>query len=115
VIGLADVAGVYDARAAIDPATGIGRAELVDGTVLDMALGAGAPALPAGLAVAPDDATLASCTGCGRIDALGGGATRVRISTGSVNDAVVAAGGLTLHHHAEGPLRVRWDVVVVAP
>jgi alpha-glucosidase (family GH31 glycosyl hydrolase) len=112
VIGLADVAGVYDARAAIDPVTGTGRAALVDGTVLDLALGTGAPALPAGLAVAPDDATLASCAGCGRIDALPGGATRVRITTPSTYDAVVAAGGLTLHHHAVGPIRVRWDVVV---
>jgi len=111
-VSLADVAGVYDVRAAIDLATGTGRAELVDGTVLDVALAAGAPALPPGVAEAADEAALSTCEACGRIDAQGGGATRVRVSTASVYDGVQAAGALTLHHHAVGPIRVRWDVVV---
>jgi alpha-glucosidase (family GH31 glycosyl hydrolase) len=112
VVTLADVAGVYDVRAAIDAKTGSGHAELVDATVLEVSLGAGALALPAGVATAADEASLSSCSACGRIDALPGGATRVRVSTAGVNDAVQHAGALTLRHHAGGPLRVRWDVVV---
>ena len=39
VITLADVTGIYDVRAAIDPLTGAGHARLVDGTALDVQLG----------------------------------------------------------------------------
>jgi alpha-glucosidase (family GH31 glycosyl hydrolase) len=112
VVGLADVAGVLDVRAAIDPKTGSGRAELVDGTVLEVQLAGGAVALPAGVATAPDDPTLATCASCGRIDPLPGGALRVRLSASGATDTVFQAGALTLHSHAAGPLHVRWDVVV---
>jgi alpha-glucosidase (family GH31 glycosyl hydrolase) len=111
-VSIADVAGVYDVRAAVDLATGKGRAALVDGTELDVALAAGAVALPEGVTEAADEAALATCEACGRIDALDGGATRVRLSTVSTYDGVAKAGALTLHHHAVGPIRVRWDVVV---
>ena len=113
VVGLADVAGIFDVRAALDPGTGTGRAQLVDGTVFDMALGAGTVALPASIPPAADEASLSTCSACGLVEALPGGATRVRISTTGTNDGVIQAGALTLHHHAVGPLQVRWDVVVV--
>jgi hypothetical protein len=113
VVGLADVAGVYDVRAAIDAATGSGRAELVDGTVLDLKLAAGSVALPASIPAAANEAALATCALCGLVEPLAGGATRVRVSVAGANDGVYQAGALTLHHHAVGPLRVRWDVVVV--
>jgi alpha-glucosidase (family GH31 glycosyl hydrolase) len=112
VVGLADVAGVLDVRAAIDPVAVSGRAELATGTVLDLALGPGAVALPAGVPAAPDEASLATCASCGKIDPLAGGATRVRVSTKGSNDAALSAGALSLHHHGVGPLHVRWDVVV---
>lgn len=111
VVGLADVAGVYDVRAAIDPGAGTGRAELTDGTVFDMALGPGSITLPTTVSPAADEGALATCSACGLVEALPGGATRVRISVAGTNDAVHHAGALTLHHHAVGPVRIRWDVV----
>jgi hypothetical protein len=115
VVGLADVAGIFDVRAAVDPAAGTGRAELVDGTIFDMSLGQGAVALPSAIPAAMDEASLATCDACGLIAPAAGGATRVRISSAGANDGALQAGALTLHHHAVGPVRVRWDVVVVAP
>jgi alpha-glucosidase (family GH31 glycosyl hydrolase) len=112
VVGLADVAGIFDVRAALDPATGTGRAELVDGTLFDMSLGSGAVALPASVPAAADEASLATCNPCGLVEPMAGGATRVRISSAGMNDAVFQAGALTLHHHALGPVHVRWDVVI---
>jgi alpha-glucosidase (family GH31 glycosyl hydrolase) len=113
VVGLADVAGILDVRAAIGGSAKSGRAELADGTVLDMTLGTGAIALPASLTMAADEAALATCDACGRIDALADGATRVRISVKGAYDMDLKAGALDLHHHAVGPIQVRWDVVVL--
>ena len=112
VVGLDDVAGIYDVRAAIDPTTATGHTQLADGTVLDVSLGKGTIALPASVQLAANEAALATCASCGLVEPLAGGATHVRISTTGTNDAVLAAGALTLHHHAVGPLHVRWDVVV---
>ena len=106
------VAGVLDVRAAIDAGTGVGTAQLNDGTELDVALVAGSLTLPAGITMAPDDATLATCSGCGRIDVLPSGVTRVRLTTASEGKASAAVGGLTLAH--DGPKqRIRWDVAVL--
>jgi alpha-glucosidase (family GH31 glycosyl hydrolase) len=113
VVGLADVAGILDVRAAIDTLTATGRTELVDGTVLDLSLVDGIVSLPAGLPAAADASALATCTRCGLVEALPGGATRVRISVAGANDEAFHAGALALHHHAVGPVLVRWDVVVV--
>jgi alpha-glucosidase (family GH31 glycosyl hydrolase) len=113
VVGLGDVAGVLDLRAAVDPSAPSGQARLADGTVLDLTLGAGAPALPAGFTAAKDEAELATCAACGLVEALPSGATRVRISTASEVDGVHQAGALRLHHHALAGLRARWDVVVL--
>jgi sulfoquinovosidase len=112
VVGLADVAGIYDVRAAIDPVTGSGRTQLADGTVLDLMLAKGAVTLPASIAPAADEASLATCAACGLIETLAGGATRVRISVTGASAGVYQAGALTLHHDAPGPLHLRWDVVV---
>jgi hypothetical protein len=107
------VAGIYDLRAAVDPTAASGHAALVDGTIFETTLAAGAVALPASIPAAADEATLATCAACGMVDAMPGGGTRVRISTTGASDGVVTAGALTLHHHAQGPLHVRWDVVVM--
>ncbi len=115
VIGMADRASVLDVRAAIDPKTHAGHAELVDGTVFDMTLAAAALALPPKVAVAPDEATLSTCTLCGRIEQMPGGVTRLRLTSAGATDELFQAGALTLHHHAPAALRVRWDVVVGAP
>ena len=66
VVTPADVQDVLDVRVAIDPVTKTGTATLTDGTVLTVTLGAQAVALPSGATMAPDDATLATCSGCGR-------------------------------------------------
>jgi sulfoquinovosidase len=115
VVGPTDVAGVLDLRAAIDPRTGSGHAELTDGSVFDVSVGPGLLALPAGVTIAPSEAALATCTRCGRIDAAPGGATRVRITGASEIDGAYQAGPLALHHHALSPLKPRWDVVVGPP
>jgi hypothetical protein len=112
VVGLADVQGIYDVRAVIDAATATGRTALTDGTELDVAMGSGAVALPANVTAAADETALSTCDACGLVEPMAG-ATRVRISVAGANDAVLSAGALTLHHHAVGPLRVRWDVVAV--
>ncbi|MCC6522138.1 MAG: glycoside hydrolase family 31 protein [Polyangiaceae bacterium] len=113
VVSLYDVLDVLDVRAAIDPAVGSGHAALVDGSVLDVALSAGAVALPTGFTLAADDAELASCTGCGRIDALPGGAERVRLTGALATEETLVAGGLVVRRHGVTAQRMRWDVVVV--
>src|SRR6185437_1737327 len=104
VVGLADVTGTYDVRAAIDPAAGKGHTALADGTVLDVSLGSGAVTLPASIPQAADETALATCASCGLIESLPGGAARVRISVSGSSDQAIQAGALTLHHHAPGPL-----------
>lgn len=113
VVGPTDVADVLDVRAAIDPETGMGHAELVDGTAFDLALGAGSAALPSGIAQAADEAALQSCAQCGLIEPLADGAVRVRLTGALVQAADLAAGSLTLSHAAPKAVRVRWDVVVL--
>ncbi len=113
VVGLDDVAGIYDLRAAIDPKSPSARAELVDGTLFDMTLASGAVALPPLFAAAADEASLATCTACGLVEPMPGGATRVRLSASGMNDGVFQAGALRLHHHGVSPLHVRWDVMVL--
>ncbi|MEI8256081.1 MAG: hypothetical protein WCJ30_10460, partial [Deltaproteobacteria bacterium] len=112
VFSMDDLAGTYDVRAAIGGDANRGRAELVDGTVFDMTLVAGAVALPADVVLAATEADLATCARCGRIDALPGGVIRVRVSLAASLDAAVTIGALTLHHHSPGALQARWDVAV---
>ena len=113
VVSMADVAGLYDVRAAIDAASHTGSATLVDGTRFTVTLGKAAVALPAGYTAVTTDAALASCTACGRVTPGAGGVQRVQINPASSRGASVAAGGLTLAHVSPGALRVRWDVSVI--
>jgi len=113
VVTIDDVQGVLDVRVAIDKDTKTGAASLTDGTELTVTLGAAAVALPSGLPSAPDDATLATCSGCGRIDPGPSGVTRVRVTTASEGTGKLAAGGLTLSHAGGPAKRFRWDVAVL--
>ena len=113
VVSADKVAGMLDLRAAIDPGAPAAHAALTDGTTLDLALAPGAPALPAGVAKAKSEADLSTCSLCGQIDALAGGGVRLRVTGASVTDETLAAGSVTLSHHAPAALRARWDVVVV--
>lgn len=108
------VAGLYDVRAAIDTAKATGSATLVDGTKLDVALAAsGDVTLPTGYTTAPDDATLATCSACGRIDVLPTGVRRVRLTTAKEASGTVTAGALSLTHGGSTDTRIRWDVAVL--
>jgi hypothetical protein len=113
VVTMEKMKDVLDVRAVIDAATGTGKAALVDGTVFDVKLAAGSPALPAGFAQAPDELTLASCNDCGRIDALPSGVLRVRLSTTQAVKATTGAGALTVSHDAGPSRRMRWDVAIL--
>ncbi len=115
VTSMFDVAGIFDLRAAIDRTTGTGAATLVDGTHFAMSLAPGAVSLPVDVPVAADDAELARCARCGRIDDAPDGAKRVRLSLAATPSAEVHLGGLTLTHTASAATRVRWDVIVVDP
>ncbi len=120
VVSAEDVAGILDVRAAIDLSAdesgtaGTGTARLVDGTNFYVQLKSGAVALPAGFTLAPDEATLATCTNCGRIDDLPGGVKRVRLTTGKVTSTTLNAGQLLLRaERAPTTTRFRWDVAVL--
>ncbi len=112
VFSMNDLAGIYDVRAAIGGDVTRGRAELVDGTVFDMSLGAGTVTLPVDVPVAATEADLATCARCGRIDTLAGGVLRVRVSLAASLDAAVTLGALALHHHSPTALQARWDMAV---
>ena len=84
---------------------------LTDGSKLDVALGAGAPALPAGVTAAASEAELATCASCGLIETLAGGVQRVRISLAAAG-GTASAGGLTLTYTGSAA-RIRWDVAVL--
>ncbi|MFO0758103.1 MAG: glycoside hydrolase family 31 protein [Byssovorax sp.] len=112
VVGMADRAGVLDVRAALDPKTHSAHAELVDGTVFDLTLDSTKLSLPVKVSTAKDDAELSTCSLCGKIDAVPGGATRFRLTTAGAGEEQFTAGALTLRHHALSPIRIRWDVVV---
>lgn len=113
VVTLEKVAGVLDVRAAIDSSAPTGSSKLVDGTTLQTMLAQGAVALPNGITTAPDDATLSTCSACGKIDVLPSGVTRVRITTASEAQGALAAGALSLSHTGPTPQRIRWDVAVL--
>lgn len=107
------VADVLDVRAAVDASSPAASITLVDGTKLDVALAQGAPALPQGFAAAPDDATLSTCSACGKIDPMTTGVVRVRVTTAGEAQGTAAAGALSLTHAGGAAQRVRWDVAVV--
>jgi hypothetical protein len=107
-----DVSGVLDARAGVDAAAPTGSATLADGTILETSLAKGDLALPKGFAQAPDDATLATCARCGRVDDVGGGVTRVRLTGSASGEETIVAGALRVRHHSLEPIRLRWDVLV---
>ena len=115
ITSMFDVAGIFDVRAAIDRTTATGTATLVDGTHLAVALASGAVSLPVDIPLAADDAELATCARCGRIDDAPGGAKRARLTLAATPSAETHLGGLTLTHTASGPTRVRWDVIVIDP
>lgn len=108
VVGPTDVAGVLDVRAAIDAQTGTGTATLADGTTLTVSF-TGQPPVAQTQA---SEASLASCSGCARVDALPGGVIRVRASTPTEASGTTTLGGLSLAH-AGAAARVRWDVTVL--
>jgi alpha-glucosidase (family GH31 glycosyl hydrolase) len=113
VVSLSDVQGILDLRTVLDAGAGASaQASLTDGTKLSARLGQGAPALPAGSTMV-NEADLATCSLCGRIDALSGGATRLRVTAAPTTSATLHAGNVTLTHSAPSPLRPRWDVVVL--
>jgi alpha-glucosidase (family GH31 glycosyl hydrolase) len=117
VVSAADRAGILDVRAAIDSKTGVGEARMVDGTTFYMEYPGGDVALPTTITTVTDETVLASCDACGKIDALPGGATRVRITVGGitgVSESTVIAGPLVLRTgRAPIPTRFRWDVAVM--
>ncbi|GAC1367557.1 MAG: hypothetical protein NVSMB47_18580 [Polyangiales bacterium] len=114
VVGVADRADVLDVRAGIDAATREGDTTLVDGTTLYVADSGAAPKLPDGIVAVDDEAKLATCSGCGKLEPVpGSSAIRVRLTTGPANESVFTAGGLTLRvGRSPRTMRVRWDVIV---
>jgi hypothetical protein len=100
IVGPTDVADVYDVVGLVTTAATFGAQFKVTR--------AGAFAPPDGFTAAPDEATLATCARCYRVDA-GDGFTRVRVSTTGSDDVV--AGGLTLSQHARA--RTRWDLYLL--
>ena len=106
------LAGILDVRAAVDAMARAASITLVDGTTLDVKLAQGAIALPNGITTAPDEPTLSTCSGCGLIEMLPNGVTRVRITTTSEAQGSLAAGVLTLAHGGTTQ-RIRWDVAVL--
>jgi alpha-glucosidase len=107
VVGPADVADVYDVVGFVT--RGAARFDLWDGGWIEAVL-EGEVAPPA-FAEARDEAELQTCGACWRIDALDGGARRVRVSVDLANAPITQAGGLTLRAYAGR--RVRWDLVVL--
>lgn len=102
VVGPADVAGMYDVVGLlVDDSTA--SFAVYDGTELTAAR-AGAFAAPA-LPEAADEAELATCASCYRVDDLGGGLQRVRITAPA---GTVTAGGLQLT--STGARTIRWDL-----
>jgi alpha-glucosidase len=113
IVSLDDVKGILDLRTVLDAGAGASaRASLTDGTKLAARLGSGSAALPAGATMA-SEADLATCSLCGRIDSLPGGATRLRVTSAPATNASLNAGSVTLSHSAPSPLRARWDIVVL--
>src|SRR6185436_17816984 len=96
VVTMEKVAGVLDVRAAVDTAAPSASIKLVDGTTLDVKLAQGAITLPNGITTAPDVPTLSTCSGCGLVEALPNGVTRIRITTSSEAQGSLVAGALTL-------------------
>jgi alpha-glucosidase (family GH31 glycosyl hydrolase) len=112
IVSLDDVQGILDLRTVLDPTAASAQASLTDGTTLTAKLGAAAPALPAGAAMAAET-DLPTCALCARIDALPAGALRLRVTAAPATSLTLSAGGVTLSHMAPSPLRARWDVVVL--
>jgi alpha-D-xyloside xylohydrolase len=98
IVGPAAVADVYDVVGLVSTRAGFGSALA--------AVRAGAFAAPAGFTQAEDEATLATCARCWRLDDLGGGLVRLRVTTTGTDDVV--AGGITLTQKARP--RTRWDL-----
>jgi alpha-glucosidase (family GH31 glycosyl hydrolase) len=113
VVDLDKVTGILDVRAAVDPLAPAASILLVDGTKLEVTLGAGAPALPADVPSATAEADLATCGACALVEAMSSGVSRVRISKQSTDGTTLVAGSLTLRYAGAGG-RIRWDVAVLA-
>jgi len=104
IVGPSDVADVYDVVGLVT-AGGVARFQLWDGDTFEARL-SGPIAPPATFAAASDDATLASCDGCYRLEELPGGVVRFRASARSP----IGAGGLALS--GQSRRRIRWDIYV---
>lgn len=104
VVGLDDVAEVYDVVGFVTLQTGTAEWASRDGAQT-RAVWTGGFAAPAGFTEAADEAELSTCSACWRATALEPGLTRVRLSSAEPN---VVAGGLTLEQNTSR--RVRWDL-----
>ncbi len=112
VVSADEMRDVLDVRGYVTRTAPTAHADLADGTALDVASAEAQAALPQGFAVASDEAMLATCSRCARLDTLPTGGVRLRVSTESAMTGNVTAGGVTLRHGASRALRVRWDVAV---
>jgi len=107
VVDMNDRDGVLEARTALAAPDRNAVARLVDGTTLSASLGDGDVSLPSDVPAA-DEASLATCERCGRIDELPDGTWRIRVTA----TGPVSAGALALAaERPDRPLRVRWDVL----
>lgn len=110
VVGPSDVSGVYDVVGLLSTTTGSAEFSFVEGGQVQ-ATWAGGFAAPAGLTLAPDEASLADCAGgCYLMQDLGGGLLRVRITQD--DGQTITAGGLTVSSTNVGR-RIRWDLYLV--
>ena len=107
VVGPGDVSHVYDAVGFLSVTTGTASFTLHDGGELSVSW-SGSFSAPSGFTEATSEAELSTCDGCYLVEDLGGGLSRVRLSS---TDTSIAAGGLDL---AQGVGRsVRWDLYLV--
>jgi alpha-glucosidase len=106
VVGPADVDEVYDVVGLVSTDVGSAGFTLWDGGALHAAwTGAfAAPAYP----LAADEAELSTCTSCYLREDLGGGLSRVRITSA---DASITAGGLALTSSVART--IRWDLYLL--
>lgn len=109
VVTPADVADVYDVVGFVSTDMGAASFALADGSELSLAL-SGAFTPTAGMTEASAEAELSTCSACYRVDDLGGGLSRVRVSS---TESALSAGGLSLTNGSGR--RVRWDLYLLTP
>jgi alpha-D-xyloside xylohydrolase len=107
------IKGILDVRVVVSPKSPRASRVLVDGRSFDVSLASGTLGLPNGFATAAVEADLDTCASCGRMDDLGNGARRVRLSTGEEAQGSLDAGALRVAHAGSIATRSRWDVIVL--